>query len=229
DRDSRNAAAMDAEERSTSTSLDPAIERYKIEPMLEGWQQARSNSNEMKMKEAAEKIGEVLTAEAEHRWRLTVRALEHLRADPRRMNSGIKVLVTEGLKEQWYQHTRIELNVADAADGPAFVASPETDRYPAAAGSRYQVHLASAELRDSVLLHDDREMQAEAIAQGDAFRGKIVKVEDRGEGRKSSPYWTIEDSIGGQLRLREGSWVCVAGMPKRTGIIEYIEDHPGGG
>ena len=229
DRDSRNAAAMAAERRSMSTSLDPALERKETEPLVDLWQEARSEENEAAMAEASLDLGERLTVEAEYRWKLTARALDVLRTDGRRTNSGVKILVKEGLKEQWYQHTRIELNIADDSDGPAFVASPETDRYPAAAGSRYQVHLASAELRDSLLLHDDREMQAEAIANGDAFRGEIVNVVDLGEGRKMEPLWTIQDPIGGQLRLREGSWVCVAGTSKRTGIIESIDDLPGGG
>lgn len=229
DRDSRHAAATEAEHVAVSTSLDPWIERSETEPLVEAWLTARNSENAPRMKEASGSLGEVLERELRHRWYLTMKAIEILRADERRINFGVQTLITEGLKEQWYQHTRQELNIADDDDGPAFVASPETDRYPAAAGSRYQVHLSSADLCESVLLHDDTEMQAEAIANGDGFRGTIVDVYDIGEGRRSEPVWIVEDPIGGQLRLREGAWVCVAGLPARTGIIETIEEMPGGG
>ena len=228
DRGSRNLAAMEAERIAISTTLDPSVEREETERLVIAWQQAREAADSARMSDIADEVGEVLTRELVHRWNLTGEAIRGLRDDKRRINSGVESLVTEGLKEQWYQQTRIELNFGDDQDGPAFVTSPETDRYPAAAGSRYQVHLASDELRESVLLHDDLEMQAEAIASGDAFRGEIIDVYDVGEGRKSEPVWIVVDPIGGQLRLRERAWVCVAGMPNRTATIEGIEERPDG-
>ncbi len=228
-RDSRLRAALEAERVAVSTSLDPTVERDETEDLVGAWHAAEEAGDETRQKEVERQLGEILTRELRRRWDLTVKAIGVLRADGRPTNSGVGTLVTEGLKEQWYQHTRQELNIGDDEDGPAFVPSPETDRYPAAAGSRYQVYLASADLRYSALLHGDTEMQAEAIASGNAFRGTIVEVRDEGEGRKTRPVWVIEDPVGGQLRLREGSWVCVAGMPKRTGIIESIEELPAGG
>lgn len=228
DRESRYRAAMEAEQEAVATTLDPAVERDETESSVERWRDAQSANNTSAMRTAGEDLGAVLTRELERRWRLTVDAIRVLRSDPRRTNEGVKDLITEGLKEQWYQHTRVELGLHDRKDGPAFVSSPETDRYPAAAGSRYQVHLASDELRHSVLLHDDEEMQTEAIATGDAFRGVITSVHDHGEGRRSEPMWVIEDPTGGQLRLREGSRVCVAGLPKRTAVIQRIDELPDG-
>jgi hypothetical protein len=228
DRDSRNLAAMEAERIAVSTTLDPSVEREETEKLVSAWQQARNDDDESRMTTLEMEVGEVLTRELLHRWSLTVEAIRALRADSRRTNTGVKTLTTEGLKEQWYQHTRIELGIPDDQDGPAFVTSPETDRYPAAAGSRYQIHLFSDELRESVLLHDDTEMQAEAIASGDAFMGKIVNVYDAGVGRKSEPVWIVEDPIGGTLRLRDRAWVCIAGMPSRTATIERILLRPDG-
>jgi hypothetical protein len=229
DREARHQAALEAERMAISTSLDPFVERDETEDLVEEWHTAEEAKDGARMKEVERKLGEVLTRELRHRWELTVEAIQVLRSDGRSTNAGVQALVAEALKEQWYQHTRQELNIGDDEDGPAFVPSPETDRYPAAASSRYQVYLASADLRYSALLHGDIEMQAEAIASGNAFRGTIVEVRDEGEGRKTRPVWVIEDPIGGQLRLREGSWVCVAGMPKRTGIIESIVELPAGG
>ena len=224
----RLAAAHRAEELAVSTTLDPTIERSRLENALEQWHTARVDANPARQGAAGAAIGRVLESELRRRYRLVVRAIRRLRDDGRRVNSGVDQLVDEGLKEQWYQHTRIELDRDSEEDGPAFVPSPETDRYPAAAGSRYMVHLASADLVDSVLLHDDKELQAEAIARGDGFRGRLVDVEDLGGGRWGRPVWTVRDSNPGPLRLRRGSWVCVIGLPKRTGEILSVADESDG-
>jgi hypothetical protein len=225
DLDTRMAAAMDAEHHSISASLDPDFERAQ-EDLVNSWLEARRDANEAAMKDVAKTLDARLAPELTHRYDLCVDAINVLRQDDRRVNAGVSTLVDEGLKEQWYQHTRQELKLNDGAevDGPVFVSSPETDRSPAAAGSRYQVHLASADLWESLLLHDDVELQADAIAAGNAFRGTIEAVYDEAEGRGSIPVWTISDPIGGPLRLRLGSRVCVVGLPKRAGVIRAIED-----
>lgn len=224
DRDTRHAAATEAERLAISTSLDPTVEREETEPLVDGWHEATDAGDAERAEDTSRMLGEVLTRELRHRFELTVAAMDRLRTDDRRENSGVEELVRESLKEQWYQHTRLELGIDAPDDGPAFVPSPETDRYPAAAASRYQVYLASEDFVHAVLLHDDVEMQAEAIAAGDAFRGTIVEVRDIGEGRATRPIWVIEDPDPGLLRLREGSWVCLVGMPNRKGTIEGIDD-----
>jgi hypothetical protein len=228
DRATRAAAASQAERLAISTTLDPEVERDQTEQLVSAWQAAARAGNETEKKASSDQLRLALEPELERRFDLTVAALRILRGDPRRTNSGVTDLVKEALREQWYQHTRLELNRDEEEDGPAFTPSPETDRYPAAASSRYQVHLASADLAASLLLHDDPELQAEAIASGDAFCGTITRVWDSNSGRATDPVWLIEDRIGGVLRLREGSWVCLAGMPKRTGTIERIETGPDG-
>lgn len=225
-RGARWQAATLAEHESVSSSLDPVFERDHTENLVDDWREARKQGDQRAMERIAGELHSLLRPELERRFALTERAVSRLRGDGRRVNTGVTELVDGGLQEQWYQHTRIELNIADENDGPPFPASPETDRSPAAAGSRYQVYLASAGLKDSVLLHDDLELQAEAIAAGDAFRGTITAVVDQGQGRGRRPVWTIRDPIGGQLQLRlsEGSSVCVVGAPKRTAKIRRIED-----
>ena len=59
-----------------------------------------------------------------HRYQLTAQAIHRLRDDERRANRGVAQLVTEGLKEQWYQHTRLEAGRDSEEDGPAFTPSP---------------------------------------------------------------------------------------------------------
>jgi hypothetical protein len=227
-RDTRLKVALEAERLPVSTNLDPFLERDTAEPLLEDWHRAERDHDAKKQEGARAGLSAILEAELARRYDLAVEAITRLRSDRRRLNTGVEVLVREGLKEQWYQHTRMELGLGADEDGPAFTASPETDRYPPAAGSRYQVYLASDEFRQAVLLHDDTEMQSEAIAGGDAFRGIIEYVEDVDPGAKTVPIWIIRDQEPGVLRLREGSWVCVLGLPNRTGRINSIRDQEDG-
>ncbi len=227
DRTTRLTAAREAERRAVSTSLDPAIERDRIESELEAWHSA-GGADSPTAKPHAARIAGVLEEELLHRFNLTVQAVHHLRNDPRNTNQGIAELVTESMKEQWYQFTRMELRIDDPEDGPAFIASPETDRYPAAAASRYMVHLASEDQVYSALVHDDREMQVEAIAAGDAFDAVITDVWDEGNGRSTVPVWTVVADGRIPTRMRLGAWICIAGTPKRRAKIRSVTDMANG-
>ena len=227
--EARLAAATEAEQYSTSTSLDPQVEREVLEPLVEAWGQAEKKGTSAPAKQAKRKIAAALELEVTRRWYLVQRAIQVVRKDKRIANAGLDELVKEALKEQWYQYNRVELNLDDPDNGPAFVPSVETDRHPAAAASRYLVHQASAELLEGLLVHNDRELLANAIAAGDAFRGKIISVRDEGEGRVTTPIWRISDPADRQLRLRAGSVVEAVGFKRRQGVIRAIDDAVGGG
>jgi hypothetical protein len=109
------------------------------------------------------------------------------------------------------------------------VPSPETDRYAPAAAARFFAHEEAEEVRYGALIHDDSEIQAEAIAAGEAFRGRILRVRDEAPGRGTKPVWQIQDLAPGALRLREGSSICIVGVPKRVGSIRRIEPTTDGG
>jgi hypothetical protein len=66
-------------------------------------------------------------------------------------------------------------------------------------------------------------MQAEAVAEGHALRGVITSVEDVDPGRRLEPIWTISVTDEAPLRVREGSRLCVAGLPKRSASVRSIE------
>jgi hypothetical protein len=218
----RRAAAEIAEQRAMSTNLDPTIEREILEPLVAAWGAANRVGDEAGMTDASSAIESVLVPEATRRWELAVKARAYLASDPRPVNQYVSELVRESLKEQWLQYSRVEQRIHDAVDGPAFVPSPETDRHPAAAGSRYFVMNASADFVNTMLVHDDRDLEAEAIAVGTAFRGQIVQVEDDGEGRSTRPVWTIMDSIAGVNRIEPGATVCVIGLPQRTAEVRSV-------
>lgn len=232
DRDSRLGAALEAERSTIATSLDPALERDLLGRSVEAWGVANREGNQASMQRAERAIHRTLAPELERRWCLAEQALQHLRQDKRRTNAGVAELVKWSLDEQWHQHTRMELRASSKEDGPAFTPSVETDRNAAAAASRYFVHTSSAELVEGLLVHDDSELLADAIAAGDALKGRIVEVRDdapphTGRGRAPTrPKWVVRDEADRQLRLRVGSRVCVVGVPKRTGIVRSIREAP---
>ncbi|HPW20030.1 MAG TPA: hypothetical protein PLE61_04370 [Vicinamibacterales bacterium] len=225
-REARMAAAAAAEEQSIATTIDPTEERDELVPGLETYNTARAAKNMPGMEKAARMIRRVLVEELGRRFDLTERAIAVLHADKRRENRYLDDLMEASLDEHRRQFRRIERQVDDAEDGPAFRPSPETDRHPSAAASRYYVSEASEELRDHLLVHDDRELQAELVAAGEAIAGRIVEVRDEGEGRKTIPVWVVESNGALPLRLREDSALCVVGLPGRELRIRNIERTP---
>lgn len=215
DVDARRAAALEAERTPVATSLDPAVERDLLEPLLGRHRDGDAG--------AGDQIVERIEAEARDRWILTTEALTVVRNDPRPENRGISELTKNALKEQWWEYARVEHGQAEE-DGPAFFPGVETDRHPAAAGSRFHAYAAAAELVEHLLVHDDEELQADAVGAGDAVIGEILALWDEGEGRKTRPVWVIRDDADHQLRWRPGADVSVIGAPWRSGEVRRIEE-----
>lgn len=222
-REARLRAAADAEQHSVATSLDPAVERERLDDLVDEWNEARRKEDGTAAARLDKAVGSGLQPELLRRHTLVEKAIEVLRRDPRLKNPGVAQLQDASLEERAYQYLRLEGQFAAAGEGPAFTPSPETDRHPAAAAARYYIHQASEELQTAALIHYDQEMQEEAIAAGDAFRGPIVSVTDEGTGRKTIPVWVVEAPDESPLRLREGSRLCVAGLPDRTVIVRGLE------
>lgn len=228
-RQARETAAAEAERQSVSTSLDPALERDELQSWVEEFGPARTAGDDAVVARATRRIHAVLKEELERRFSLTERALAVLAADSRRENFGVEVLAKASLDEHRLQYRRIEQQIDDNEDGPAFRPSPETDRYPSAAGSRFYVHEASEELRDQLLVHDDRELLAELIGTGQAIGGTITDVRDEGVGKKTVPVWVVESDAGLPLRIREDSTLCVVGLRSREVRVRSIERRKEGG
>jgi hypothetical protein len=227
-RDTRLRAALEVEQQSVATSLDPSLERDELDALVQQWNESR-DLNPGRMQRKAAEISRVIAPELERRHALVERAMKVIEKDKRQPNKGLDSLVTECAREAWYQYMRTECRIADGEaesnDGPAYIPSPETDRYPAAAASRYFVQEASAEHAWSALVHYDEELQEEVIAAGDGIRGTIVDVRDEGVGRATVPVWVIQTTDRYPLRVREGSRLCVAGLQARSVEIRSIERH----
>jgi hypothetical protein len=223
DKNSRSAAAGVAEQSPVSTNVDPAFERDELAPFVETFNQGRAQNDGAAIERATRHIDKLMTEELRRRFDIAVSTLRVLRNDPRRENQGLAVLMRESMAEHRLQYRRMERKKDDADDGPAFTPSPETDRHPSAAGSRYYVHEASQDLRDTLLVHDDRELQAELVATGRAIAGTIIDVRDEGQGRKTCPVWVVESNGDLPLRLREDSELCVVGLRDRRVRIRSVE------
>ncbi len=224
----RLAAATEAERHSIATSLDPVIERDPLAPAVERWNEAEKAGGSGPTLKLESEIAGTLRGELERRWELTARALTWLRRDSRRENAGVRELLRDAAVEQWWRFARPERIHAGLEEGSPYVPGNETDRHPVTAAAGYFAHQAAADVASSRLVHDDRELLAEAIARGDAFRGKIVSVADEGEGRKTRPVWRIADAAERQLRLRAESDVVVVGNPRQLGVIRSIEEDRSG-
>ena len=217
----RVAASEEAERQSVSTSLDPEFEGQELQPLVEKYNEARRDDDAAGMKRAASRIETLLNVELLRRWQLTVAAIEVLRKDARRQNAGVPKLMKASQVEHYKQYVRVEQKIDDSDDGPPFIPSPETDRHPAAAGARYYVCASSEELRDRLLVHDDRQMQAEFVAAGEALEGVITDIDVQKEGGKTIVYWTLKTDGTLPLRLREGSQLCPVGCSTR--VVEIVD------
>jgi hypothetical protein len=228
DREARLRAALEAEKQPVATSLAPELERDELAELVEQWGRASANSEKS---EISRRIESVLAPELERRWHQTSQALEALRTDPRRENSGLASLILESANDAWYQHFRGEGALADGRE--AYTPSVETDRNPAAAASRYFVHTSSSELLANTFVHDDGELFKEMALEGAAIQGHITSVQDiapQGNGRKrtTQPVWSVLDATPYPLKLQVGSTVCVYGVPKREGRILSVQRNADG-
>ena len=226
-RDHGIAAALEAERLPVATALDPTDERTELAPLVEEYNEARRADNSKRMKSAERSIGELLRPELERRLSLVSDAIDTVATDPRPVNRGVGELVQLSLKQQWSEYVLGDLRAIERGQEP-YVPSPETDFDARGAASRYFRYEAAADRMFAALVHDDHELEAEAIASGRAFRGNVVKVRDEGSGRSTRPVLYVEDLTPGPLSLRVGDRVCFVGNPKREGQIRAIETPKGG-
>ena len=219
DLSARFDAARKAELEPVATSLAPDFERDELLPPLDRHNEARKNKNRIERTSARRAIRALLVKKLRSRIRLVENAVEVLSDDPRPVNPGTAPLEDLSHDEHKWQYLYMERRVAG---GKSPAPSAETDRAAARAAARYNAHIRSDEIRARALVHFDEQMQADAVLAGDALAGEIIEVRDEGMGRTKLPVWVIEDAGDQPLRFREGSSVCVAGLPKRHGVLRSI-------
>jgi len=228
-RDARIHAAMEAEQLSVATALDPELERDHLEPLVEKWNKARKADDKSLMRLLDKAIREILEPELRRRIQLAQDTIDLMEKDGRRVNAGTETLAETSQSEHWYQYLRLELAIEDPEDGEPFIPHPETDHHPSAAAARYRMSETFDELRHAVLVRDDDEMLDETIAEGDAFRGVVRSVIEEQAGRARTPVWKVETDSAGPLRLRKGSSVelLTDGIGRKANIRNVTDSGKG--
>jgi hypothetical protein len=219
-------AAIQAEKVAISTSLDPEVEKSaRLDELVEAFNKAKRASDQRTMEATGNQIHRVLEPELRHRFDVAARAYAFLANDDRKPNPGL-----DDLEKAAAEHhgEYLQTESAIASDGKAWVPSPETDGHSLVAASKYLTLEADQDRVINALVHYDRDLQQDLIESGDGLSGRIVKIEDRSEGRKTRAVWLIEDSGAHPLRLRIGSRIVQAGYPKRKAeLLDILETAPG--
>jgi len=219
DRDRGIEAALEAERLTVSTALDPALERKPLADHVERYNQSRKGRG--KGSPAIEKkVVDVLKPELLRRVDLVQRAISYVQHDERDYNRGLEELGEQSLSSLRYLMKGEALAIVRGRE--PFVHSPETDWDARSATARFFENAAAEDRAVNALIHDDRELEAEAINAGSAFRGVITAVVNEGTPAKKVPVWTLVDSRPGALSLRQWDTVCVVGNKPREGVIREI-------
>ena len=185
-----------------SPTLDPDIDSKILNPLV---QKRADLIDEGKTTEKVDtEIAAVLHPEVTRRWELVREGYKILCNDTRDVNVGVQDLVLSTMQSFYSGFQRIEENLQDPDLGPAYTQHPETDFHGSAAASNYFEMTAADTAFIAKLVHTDEELQAEALAAGNAFIAEIIKVENLGTGRSVKPMWTLRIEIGENLRIREG-------------------------
>jgi hypothetical protein len=225
-RDRGLAAAMEAEQLPIGTSLDPEMERKPLSALVEKYNNSREGYGRGD-KKIEKNIHEVLKPELVRRLDLVAQAIAVLENDERDYNGGLDELVHATASQLYWDYLRPEERAIDEGKEP-FAVSPETDWNARNAAGRFYRHSAAQDRERNALIHFDRELEAEAINAGSAFRGVVTSVSDEGTTRSTVPVWTILDHTPGALSFRVWDKVCIVGAPKRQAVIRDIEPHADG-
>lgn len=226
-RDRGIQAALMAERESVGTSMNPALERDPLTDLVEQYNASRKNRGRGN-KSIESRIGAVLRSELERRIGLVDEAIRQLDSDERMRNRGLDELCASTAADLWWNYWRPENRALEEGREP-FPTHPETDWDARGAAARFFRVSAALDRETNALIHHDRELEAEAINSGRAFRGIITEVTDEGTGRKTEPVWSIVDATPGALSLRPGDKVCVVGTPQRTASIRDASPLEDGG
>jgi hypothetical protein len=200
-RDERAAKAKAAETLAVSTSLDPMVERA-LATHVEAWNDAAS---EPARKPHAEKIRKVLDEELRRRL-LLVEAAITLYSEAAPENRGTSELVIASL-EELRRHDEWE----EAAE-EGITRSAETDHSAITSARAYAHRDADMIAARAALVPYDRASQEELIAEGSAFQGDVLSVEEvtlPPRKKRVEAVVAIDGTL--PLRLRLQDTVVVAG------------------
>jgi hypothetical protein len=210
-----------AGEQRVSPTIDPLLDKAILGPLVD--ERADLLKAGKSLEQIERKIHDALEPELMIRWDSMKDAYKIFANDTRRENQGVTKLVKASMEKFVWQFQRVERQVLDPDLGPAFTPHPETDFHGSAAASTYFQMAAADTAFIATLIHDDKELQNESLAQGRAFLAKINEVHDEGVGNKKVPIWTFLVETGELLRLREGERYSLLGNQASTIYIRSVE------
>ena len=202
-RDSRLKAAGIAEKKSVATVLDPQVERARIQPHLDKWNESRTAGDDKGMAKSEKHISSVLAEELTHRWELVRDSLDILRNDRRKSNRGLRDLVNDSAKQFYFSWGERALN-EEAGETP-YWPNVFTDYSPRSAGYAFLSRAANDQKARHYLVHGDKELQKEELAAG---HGVVCKVRSIGT---TQTIWKVTYDYPDLPSLKQGNVLCIAG------------------
>jgi hypothetical protein len=211
----RLAAATEAEENSVATTLNPGHEERALEPEVERWNKARQSSDEAAMSASARTINRLLTEELIRRWHLTCDSIQQLRSDRRDRNPGLADLVKSG-KKQFYELWG-ERALREYDGQQPYWPNVYTDRSPRTSARRFISRIAESEEARFHLVHGDRELQREELADGHGVIATVVKVD------RTEPHWRLKYSYPELPTLSAGDHLVLASLKTLKLIVDEVD------
>jgi hypothetical protein len=202
-RDTRLAAAHNAEKLSMSTVLDPHIERTDLQPLVSAWGEARSGNDTSGMKQSSDAIHSSLSEELLARWDLAREAAESVRNDMRATNTGVDSLVSNTAYtffRNWGEKT-----VTEIAGVNAFWPNVFTDYHPRSAAAAYQMRAALDQSVRHALIHGDTELQQAELVAGHGVIGQVIAVD------AATSAWTLHYSFPDLPTIKRRDKLAIAG------------------
>ena len=199
--------------------MDPQIEHAGLDELVEEFNEAKRAGYRARMQRADQRIREALEPELQHRFDVAARSYSLLFGDGRQANPGLGEL-EKPVSERHTEYIEMESELLQG--GQAWVTSPETDGHSLIAASQYVMLEADRDRTINALVHYDADLQDDLLATGDGVRGRIVRIEDESEGRRTRAVWVVESDATFPLRVRPGDILAQAGYPKRKVEVREI-------
>jgi hypothetical protein len=167
-RAARLEAAVRAEQRSVSTSLDGAFENQRIADLLRRYAESQHTQEA-----TAAAIKRVLEDEALSRWNLTRAAHQTINGDSRPANFGLRTLRSfsrRSWNRLWVLPRQKELN-----GQRVYWRGLETDMTAIGSAEEMMITELASQIRQEALAHGDREIALTLVNRGKAVHGTAIR------------------------------------------------------
>ena len=201
-RTERLANATEAEETSISTTIDGAIERKLLNPLLERFTKT-GRTDEVVGRE----IRNIIEHQLNDRWNTAVNGLRSITTDKREENPGVTTLAgisANSWNQLWVRNVNFERKGQQT-----FWPALETDKSPTSAAISANKRALAATQSKEALAHGDQELAMDLINSG---HGMVCEVNQSLKTEGDLKHFTVEYSIPSNLDVRIGTSFCPFGQ-----------------